>query len=71
MGAGATRGGRIGSMTGHTGDCTPDLVNRRVLRHVVQGAMPADAVALIGTIDIGLGSVDRPIPSDTSHAAGA
>jgi len=30
-----------------------------VLPHMAQGAMLADVVALIGTIDIVLGSVDR------------
>jgi NADH-quinone oxidoreductase subunit D len=38
---------------------TPDFVNLAVLPHMAQGAMLADAVALIGTIDIVLGSVDR------------
>jgi NADH-quinone oxidoreductase subunit D len=38
---------------------TPDFVNLSVLPHVAQGAMLADMVALIGTIDIVLGSVDR------------
>jgi NADH dehydrogenase I D subunit len=38
---------------------TPDFVNLQVLPHFAQGAMLADAVALIGTIDIVLGSVDR------------
>jgi NADH dehydrogenase I D subunit len=38
---------------------TPDFVNLQVLPHMAQGAMLADAVALIGTIDIVLGSVDR------------
>ena len=37
----------------------PDFVNLGVLPHVAQGAMLADVVALIGTIDIVLGSVDR------------
>ncbi len=36
-----------------------DFVNLQVLPHMAQGAMLADAVALIGTIDIVLGSVDR------------
>jgi NADH:ubiquinone oxidoreductase subunit D len=38
---------------------TPDFVNLSVLPHMAQGAMLADMVALIGTIDIVLGSVDR------------
>lgn len=38
---------------------TPDFVNLQVLPYIAQGAMLADAVALIGTIDIVLGSVDR------------
>jgi NADH dehydrogenase I D subunit len=38
---------------------TPDFVNLAVLPHMVHGAMLADAVACIGTIDIVLGSVDR------------
>lgn len=38
---------------------TPDFVNLQVLPYMAQGAMLADAVALIGTIDIVLGSVDR------------
>lgn len=38
---------------------TPDFVNLQVLPHMAQGAMLADIVALIGTIDIVLGSVDR------------
>lgn len=38
---------------------TPDYVNLGVLPHMAQGAMLADMVALIGTIDIVLGSVDR------------
>jgi NADH dehydrogenase I D subunit len=38
---------------------TPDFVNLGVLPHMAQGAMMADMVALIGTIDIVLGSVDR------------
>ncbi len=38
---------------------TPDFVNLQVLPHMAQGAMLADVVALIGTIDIVLGSVDR------------
>src|SRR5215204_7629457 len=37
----------------------PDFVNLGVLPHIAQGAMLADVVALIGTIDIVLGSVDR------------
>ncbi|MDQ4100526.1 MAG: NADH dehydrogenase (quinone) subunit D [Chloroflexota bacterium] len=38
---------------------TPDFVNLSVLPHMAHGAMLADVVALIGTIDIVLGSVDR------------
>jgi NADH-quinone oxidoreductase subunit D len=38
---------------------SPDFVNLSVLPHLAQGAMLADVVALIGTIDIVLGSVDR------------
>lgn len=38
---------------------TPDFVNLSVLPHMAQGAMLADMVAVIGTIDIVLGSVDR------------
>jgi NADH:ubiquinone oxidoreductase subunit D len=38
---------------------SPDFVNLGVLPHLAQGAMLADVVALIGTIDIVLGSVDR------------
>lgn len=38
---------------------TPDFVNLQVLPYMAQGAMLADAVALIGTIDLVLGSVDR------------
>lgn len=38
---------------------TPDFVNLQVLPYMAQGAMLADVVALIGTIDIVLGSVDR------------
>jgi NADH:ubiquinone oxidoreductase subunit D len=38
---------------------SPDFVNLSVLPHFAQGAMLADMVALIGTIDIVLGSVDR------------
>ena len=38
---------------------SPDFVNLGILPHVAQGAMLADVVALIGTIDIVLGSVDR------------
>ncbi len=38
---------------------SPDFVNLGVLPYVAQGAMLADVVALIGTIDIVLGSVDR------------
>ena len=37
----------------------PDFVNLAVLPHMSHGAMLADVVALIGTIDIVLGSVDR------------
>jgi NADH-quinone oxidoreductase subunit D len=37
----------------------PDFVNLAVLPHMAQGSMLADVVALIGTIDIVLGSVDR------------
>jgi NADH-quinone oxidoreductase subunit D len=37
----------------------PDFVNLSVLPHMAQGSMLADVVALIGTIDIILGSVDR------------
>jgi NADH-quinone oxidoreductase subunit D len=37
----------------------PDFVNLAVLPHMAQGSMLADVVALIGTIDIILGSVDR------------
>jgi len=37
----------------------PDFVILAVLPHIAQGAMLADVVALIGTIDIVLGSVDR------------
>jgi NADH dehydrogenase I D subunit len=37
----------------------PDFVNLAVLPHIAQGSMLADVVALIGTIDIILGSVDR------------
>jgi NADH:ubiquinone oxidoreductase subunit D len=36
-----------------------DFVNLAVLPHIAQGAMPVDAAALIGSIDIVLGSVDR------------
>ncbi|MBA2519703.1 MAG: NADH dehydrogenase (quinone) subunit D [Chloroflexia bacterium] len=36
-----------------------DFVNLSILPHLAQGAMLADMVALIGTIDIVLGSVDR------------
>jgi NADH-quinone oxidoreductase subunit D len=38
---------------------SPDFVNLSVLPHMAYGAMLADVVALIGTIDIVLGSVDR------------
>ncbi len=38
---------------------SPDFVNLGVLPHLAQGAMLADMVAIIGTIDIVLGSVDR------------
>jgi NADH-quinone oxidoreductase subunit D len=38
---------------------TPDFVNLQSLPYMAQGAMLADVVALIGTIDIVLGSVDR------------
>jgi NADH:ubiquinone oxidoreductase subunit D len=38
---------------------TPDFVNLQVLPYMAKGAMLADSVALIGTIDIVLGSVDR------------
>lgn len=38
---------------------SPDYVNLSVLPHMAQGSMLADVVALIGTIDIVLGSVDR------------
>ncbi|MBX3070408.1 MAG: NADH dehydrogenase (quinone) subunit D [Thermomicrobiales bacterium] len=38
---------------------SPDFVNLGVLSHLAKGAMLADVVALIGTIDIVLGSVDR------------
>jgi NADH-quinone oxidoreductase subunit D len=38
---------------------TPDFVNLQVLPHMAEGSMLADVVALIGTIDIVLGSVDR------------
>ena len=37
----------------------PDFVNLQSLPYMAQGAMLADVVALIGTIDIVLGSVDR------------
>ena len=37
----------------------PGLGSLSVLPHMAQGAMLADVVALIGTIDIVLGSVDR------------
>ncbi len=38
---------------------TPDFVNLQVLPYMAEGALLADVVALIGTIDIVLGSVDR------------
>ena len=38
---------------------TPDFVNLQVLPYMAEGSMLADSVALIGTIDIVLGSVDR------------
>ncbi|WP_041399228.1 NADH dehydrogenase (quinone) subunit D [Sphaerobacter thermophilus] len=38
---------------------TPDFVNLQSLPYLAEGAMLADVVALIGTIDIVLGSVDR------------
>ncbi|MDQ3512679.1 MAG: NADH-quinone oxidoreductase subunit D, partial [Chloroflexota bacterium] len=38
---------------------SPDFVNLAVLPHMATGAMLADVVAMIGTIDIVLGSVDR------------
>jgi NADH dehydrogenase I D subunit len=38
---------------------SPDFVNLQSLPYMAQGAMLADVVALIGTIDIVLGSVDR------------
>jgi NADH dehydrogenase I D subunit len=38
---------------------TPDFVNLQSLPFLAEGAMLADVVALIGTIDIVLGSVDR------------
>ena len=38
---------------------SPDVVNLAVLPHLSQGAMLADVVALIGTIDVVLGLVDR------------
>jgi NADH-quinone oxidoreductase subunit D len=38
---------------------TPDFVNLQSLPYMAQGAALADVVALIGTIDIVLGSVDR------------
>ena len=38
---------------------SPDFVNLSVLPYLAEGAMLADVVALIGTIDIVLGSVDR------------
>jgi NADH-quinone oxidoreductase subunit D len=37
----------------------PDFVNLSVLPYMANGSMLADVVALIGTIDIVLGSVDR------------
>ncbi|MGA7669085.1 MAG: NADH dehydrogenase (quinone) subunit D [Nitrolancea sp.] len=38
---------------------TPDFINLQSLPYMAQGAMLADVVAMIGTIDIVLGSVDR------------
>jgi NADH dehydrogenase I D subunit len=38
---------------------TPDFVNLQSLPYMAEGAMLADVVAMIGTIDIVLGSVDR------------
>ncbi|CAN5597585.1 hypothetical protein BH23CHL2_BH23CHL2_29730 [soil metagenome] len=38
---------------------TPDFFNLQVLPYMAEGAMLAGSVALIGTIDIVLGSVDR------------
>lgn len=38
---------------------SPDFVNLQVLPYMAEGALLADVVALIGTIDIVLGSVDR------------
>jgi NADH-quinone oxidoreductase subunit D len=38
---------------------TPDFVNLQSLPYMAQGAALADVVALIGTIDIVLGSIDR------------
>jgi NADH-quinone oxidoreductase subunit D len=38
---------------------TPDFVNMQALPYMAEGASLADVVALIGTIDIVLGSVDR------------
>ena len=38
---------------------TPDFVNLQSLPYMAEGAMLADVVAIIGTIDIVLGSVDR------------
>jgi NADH-quinone oxidoreductase subunit D len=38
---------------------TPDFVNLQSLPYMADGAMLADVVALIGTIDIVLGSIDR------------
>jgi NADH dehydrogenase I D subunit len=38
---------------------TPDFVNLASLPHMATGSMVADIVAMIGTIDIVLGSVDR------------
>lgn len=37
----------------------PDFVNLQSLPYMANGSMLADVVALIGTIDIVLGSVDR------------
>ncbi|MGN6563548.1 MAG: NADH-quinone oxidoreductase subunit D, partial [Thermomicrobiales bacterium] len=37
----------------------PSFVNLQILPRIAQGAMLADMIALIGTIDIVLGDVDR------------
>jgi NADH-quinone oxidoreductase subunit D len=37
----------------------PSFVNLQALGHMAQGALVADVVAIIGTIDIVLGEVDR------------